>query len=73
MFCQKKSSGDFQGGFKGLKKDGGFIFTDLNPIDIMTPKTPAKTHKYSAGFSYFKDGCKSTSKLFLIDGSAIGS
>jgi ubiquinone/menaquinone biosynthesis C-methylase UbiE len=41
------------------KKGGTFIFSDLHPICIMMPKVPPRRYqKYSADFSYFKDGAK---------------
>jgi len=40
-----------------LKKGGIFIFSDLHPICVMTPKiSPDRYQKYSRDFSYFKDG-----------------
>jgi SAM-dependent methyltransferase len=54
-----------------LKKSGKFIFTDLHPICLMTPKTLAEEQFYLKGFSYFKDGLKYKSKVLLSDNSKI--
>lgn len=49
-----------------IKKDGIFIFSDLHPICIMTPSVkPNRYQKYSAKFSYFKDGAEYTAGVFL--------
>jgi ubiquinone/menaquinone biosynthesis C-methylase UbiE len=48
------------------KKGGTFIFSDLHPICIMTPKVPPRRYqKYSAGFSYFKDGAEYVAGVVL--------
>jgi len=40
-----------------LKRGGIFVFSDLHPACIMTPKVfPDRYQKYSPKFSYFKDG-----------------
>ncbi len=48
-----------------LRPDGSLIFTDLNPIMVMTPKVAVREQKYSKNFSYFKNGSQFTAVLHL--------
>ena len=54
-----------------LKLEGIFIFSDLNPILKMIPKTANRTQTNLPGFSYFKDGSQLTAKIELKDGGFI--
>lgn len=38
------------------KKGGVFLFSDLNPVCVMTKKFGHRRNTYSKNFSYFKDG-----------------
>jgi len=49
-----------------LKRGGIFVFSDLHPACIMTPKVfPDRYQKYSSKFSYFKDGSEYIAGIML--------
>jgi ubiquinone/menaquinone biosynthesis C-methylase UbiE len=54
-----------------LKPKGVLLFSDLNPICIMTEDLPNRHQIYSPGFSYFKDGDYYTAQNFLENGEVM--
>jgi ubiquinone/menaquinone biosynthesis C-methylase UbiE len=62
---KKKLERTFKEGSRVLKKSGEFIFTDLNPVCLMTPETATEARKYLPNFSYFKDGSKYESTVTI--------
>jgi ubiquinone/menaquinone biosynthesis C-methylase UbiE len=54
-----------------LKKGGTFIFSDLNPILIMTSEVKNRYIKLAPGFSYFEDGAQYTAGIKLKNGESI--
>ena len=53
------------------KNNGDFIFSDLHPLCVMTPKAGNRQEKYSKDFSYFKDGAKFSAIVKLPQGREI--
>lgn len=52
-----------------LRPNGIFLFSDLHPICVMTPKVPpTRYQKYSKNFSYFRDGTEYVAGIRLSKG-----
>ncbi len=54
-----------------LKPGGVFIFSDLHPILIMTPRVRNRYIHHAKDFSYFRDGCQYTAGIEEPDGKTI--
>jgi 2-polyprenyl-3-methyl-5-hydroxy-6-metoxy-1,4-benzoquinol methylase len=54
-----------------LRSNGDFIFSDLHPICIMTPKEGNRGQKYSKNFTYFKNGARCFTSVKTPDNKKI--